>query len=696
MMLTKRILNALKIQSATTALVGAVLALFDMFAASYQQYWTADPTRVWPEAGLSFAIYSAALIVAPAVLLAVTAVALRKRTPPSALTPLAITLTALAIWFVLSANVPNPDSVWWALVPVSVVAIPAFIWGLAVRAGYQGPRLSLALFFVVCSTATALMLNGRAFTFEAAGPDRARKYALIWMGLLTCLIVALVIVDKRRSLKPATFVLVAILLASLYPAGLATQRYAQRFGYGEASPNVMIVTIDTLRADACSVYGGAAQTPAMKAIAEDGVVFERCYSLSPWTIPSLDGLFTSRYPPGLTPNAPHAQRQQEGLSYAKLTDYWQDADGLTFIDRINKDYQTVAINGNPTLDSQRWLLDRFDRYLLVDALNDQEPKHLANAPLLRAALARFWPTLNDTRFVDTTARITEYAANYLRAANGKPFFLWIHYMDPHGPYNPPQRFRSRPTPWDAFPPAKSFAAKMALQLSDADRDAARSLYYGEIEYVDNCIGTLTRQMRAANLFDSTILILSADHGESLWEHMGWGHAYDLYDEQIHVPLVIAGPGIESGRIAQPVSAIDLLPTLAELMGAPIQQAWRGRSLASALAAPHAEFAATPSFAQATSFAPYNPEARQAIIEANWKLIQGLETGEQRLFNIETDPHEQHNLAETNPPELARLAERLATWRASFPASFAEFPGFEAEAPEDDFVEKMRALGYLAE
>ncbi len=681
----------------STILLGVYFAFIEMLAASHQIYWTGEGATSWAEMGFATLVYASYLMVVSGGLLAIITAPKRFRSAQTLFAPFALLVAALALWFVARNELPNAESALWSLIPVGFIAALSVQWFLAVRnAEYRGAHVQTAMLLALVSTTVALSLAGQKFAFEPLGPRHAREQALIWLAVVgsTALIWALIV--RRLSIRPLAFALIMALIASLFPGWLLVERLKPRLATPHEKPNVLVVTIDTLRADACTAFGGVTPTPAMEALAQRGVLFETCYSLSPWTIPSMNGLFTSRFPPGLSPNAPAEQRQREGLSYGKLTSYWQDADGLTFIDRITKDYQTVAINGNPTLDSQRWLLDRFDRYLLVDALNEQQPKHLQSIPLLRRTLARWWPALNDTRHVDTTARITEYATSFLQTQTREPFFLWVHYMDPHGPYSPPNRFRRTSTPWTSFPPTKSFAAKVAAELPERDRSAARTLYNGEVEYVDACFGRIHDALRKANGLDSTIVMLSADHGESLWDHMGWGHAYDLYDEQVHIPLIFAGPGIRTERISNPVSAIDVLPTLAALMGVESEPEWHGRSLAGTLAPDFVELHPTPVYAQATSFAPYNPEPRQMVVDQNWKLIRGIETGDQRLFDRIADPQERNNLADLRPEVVQRLNVLLDQWHSSFPSSFVHFPQIHPENAEEDFVEKMRALGYIAE
>jgi len=674
--------------------IGAGFTLIEMIAASHQRYWVGGTGEAWRETGLAF-IFFFAMIALPSGCAAGIVGITRKRVSDTA-GPLVVCGISLVFWLVVRTQLPDPESPIWVVVPVALVLLFAIHWFFASRVSTTRLRLPIALIVIFASTIAALAINGQALAFDDFGAQIALRHALIWLAVLATFAAVWMLIDIRLGFRPVVFFVGIAAVASVYPLSFSVERVGARFASAETLPNVLMVTIDTLRADYTSAYGGDASTPTLDEFAESGVLFERCYSLSPWTIPSMAGLFTSRYPPGLTPNAPHAQRQQEGLSYAALSAYWRDADGLTFIDRVPKNYRTVAINGNPTLDSQRWLLDRFDQYVLVDALNDKQPKYLRHASVLRGLLARIWPALNDVRLVDTTALITEYAEGFLHTRKQEPFFLWVHYMDPHGPYNPPKQFRRKTTPWESFPPGKIFAAKAAAELPENDRSAARSLYKGEIEYVDACLGELLHELHASGSDDETLVVLSSDHGESLWDHMGWGHAYDLYDEQIRVPLLFSGPGIEPGRFASPVSAIDVLPTLAEFMGMKSQPEWRGRSLLHALRNGTESLAPLPCFAQATSFAPYNPEPQRMIVDGDWKLIHGLETDEQRLFDLSADPQERTNLANSHPEELDRLSKLLSTWHASFPDSFAAFPAFQPEEVEEDFVETMRALGYIAE
>jgi arylsulfatase A-like enzyme len=311
-------------------------------------------------------------------------------------------------------------------------------------------------------------------------------------------------------------------------------------------------------------------------------------------------------------------------------------------------------------------------------------------------LARWAPALAPLRPHDTTAALSRYAAAFLRWHGDRPFYLWVHYIDPHAPYDPPERYRSLRGRWPFFHPYQGGEAWGLPILGDpewdvpeADRDYVASLYHGEIRYVDEFIGRLRADLARRGLAEHTYLCLTSDHGEELWEHGDWGHGHALYEEQVHVPWILAGPGLPAQRVATPVSAIDLVPTLAGLLGLPADPAWHGESLSPALRAGQAP-AARPVFIQGTSNrTPVDP--LRMVLAWPFKLVEGATTGRVWLYDLERDPEERGDLALTDPARAEALRARLHQWLATFESTFpAESGALEGNA----LLEQLQGMGYL--
>ena len=312
-------------------------------------------------------------------------------------------------------------------------------------------------------------------------------------------------------------------------------------------PNILLVTIDTLRADHLSCYGYHRRTsPTIDALAAEGVRFEQAYCTIPLTGPSHVSLFSGRYP------------QEHG----------------------------VRINGVPIPKDSKWLylpqiLQRFGYFNAAFVSAWPLASHLTGLSpwfqIYDQDMKRRYQFLNSSRFAED---VTPQAIAWLHNQRVEPFFLWVHYFDPHAPYHLRKDF--------ADPPANGKAATTPPEVSTAMKNRIRR-YDSEISYVDHHLGLLLRALDKAGVRDSTLLILTADHGESLGEHDYIGHGRHLYDSILRVPLILRYPGrIEPGKVIDnPVSLLDVTPTILELSGLTQRQPsipanFVGRSLAGAI------------------------------------------------------------------------------------------------------------------
>jgi arylsulfatase A-like enzyme len=525
-----------------------------------------------------------------------------------------------------------------------------------------------------------------------------------WLSTVLCLTVPLWALVHRKHLRLKILLLA---IPFLLPLGCRLLPWASSVFAESKGPSVVLVTADTLRADRCSVYGGDVQTPALEALAKRGVVFERHYSLAPWTVPSLAGLFAGKYPPGLTPGASDEQQEREEMSYYHLEPYWLGDDGQILVGRLReKGYETAAFVGNPAVYLERWLHDQFDHFVIVDSLFADLPRCMRQLPTMRRFLSLWKPSLLDTNKVDSTWVLTRCAIEYLRQHRGNSLFLWVHFMDPHTPYNPPERFRDASVPWTAFPEwmtQPGFTRKdhpSAGALTEQDREYARQLYDGEVRYVDEAFGEIMGTFDRLGMGANSYLVFSSDHGEELWDRGRNGHGYTLYEEQLHVPLLISGPNLDPQIVKEPVSGIDLMPTLAQFLGVEASPDCAGTSLAPALQGEAPLPAARPIFALATHFYLYHPEPQQAVLMGDQKLIQGLESNRFELYDLGEDRGEGENLADARQRAVEKLTKELDAWGGTFPTSFDEFWKTSSESPPEErhegVEEVLRALGYLGD
>lgn len=397
-------------------------------------------------------------------------------------------------------------------------------------------------------------------------------------------------------------------------------------GGDDPRPSVVMVVGDTLRADKLSCMGGPeGLTPYLDRIAAQGVRFDQARSHAPWTLPSTASMLTSLHP----------EEHGAGGRLGRFTKL--DAEVQTVVKTFrDQGYRTHAIVNVLFLDPDRFGVTR--DFETVDQ--------------------QVFETNVDVRAADATTRA---ALDWIEA-NGDdgPFFLLVHYFDPHCVYAPPRAFRERwAEPGDregewTFGTRPQMVAIREGELSPAAATIRRAeaLYNGEVSYLDAQIGRLDDGLAARGERDDLVLVVTADHGEEFLEHGGFEHGHTLYDELVRVPMVIRAPGqLAPAVVETPVRHIDLAPTLCELCDLPLPEQFLGRSLVS-LAGGEAG-APRPTLAHGNMWA----RPQTSWTSGGWKLIvrDGVAP---ELYEVAADPAEQRDLAGSRPEELARLQAEL--------------------------------------
>ncbi len=408
-------------------------------------------------------------------------------------------------------------------------------------------------------------------------------------------------------------------------------------------PNVVVILIDTLRRDHLPFYGYSRPTaPFLTRLAAGGVVFERAYSTSSWTPPAAASLFTSLYPfqHGVLRGFQLAQRI-ERLTGARIRLSPVPAAAQTQAEALaSRGYRTFAITENPNLVAEMGFAQGFTSFTSF-------PKSLDAHTIL--------------------GRLSELAPQ-LRARG--PYFLYLHFMDVHGPY------RERPPLFDD-------------SLTDASARRI-SAYDSGIRALDD---GLQQAFTALGWGEDTLVIVTADHGEELGDRGSWGHGATLFGEVMNVPLLVYPPGGGAPRrVSDPVSLIDVLPTLREAAGQRPGPADEGRSLMPYLDARRAPPAPRALFAHLWrgDRKDGSERALKATVEGDWKWIGGEVTGAQ-LFNLVEDPGERVNRARAEPERV----ERLRDLYRSFEARGRKYAGEGRDVDLDaDALENLKALGYV--
>ena len=481
---------------------------------------------------------------------------------------------------------------------------------------------------------------------------------------------------SRRSIwLPAVFVVVLV--------GLG----ACRKGPPAAPRNVVLVTIDTLRADRLGVYGATAATsPVIDALARTSTLFDAAVPTCPATAPSVASILTGNH----------------RATHRVFGNGWNLPPAVeTVAERLQgQGFRTVARVTNPAIDVGAGFAQGFDEFAFPAGLERAGPGMLEGEPLVA-----------DVQQV-------------LERLGKERFFLWIHFMDPHGPYFPPQAYRDRfpaaPHRWPdevaALPIGTSnYGLDQIPQYQGVNSESApasyRARYDAEVRYVDDHVAAVVAALRARGLWDDTLFVLTADHGESLGEHHYYfAHGWYLYDDELRVPLLLHGPGVPAGgRVRQSVSLVDLAPTLLDLLGLPASETMEGRSLRPLFAGdgPDREV-----FAQ-TFYGEGLAATRSGRLKYVFKPSRAAgarpgsdppfpDTVQEWLFDLAADPGETNNLVTERADVAGPMRERLQAWLRTqeergrgHTAEQVRPGGPPVRVLGDPQIERqLRALGYL--
>ncbi|MBM3984437.1 MAG: sulfatase [Planctomycetes bacterium] len=419
---------------------------------------------------------------------------------------------------------------------------------------------------------------------------------------------------------------------------------------------IVLVVIDTLRADHTSLYGYARDTtPFLRELARESLVFERAYACATWTRPSMASVLTSRLP-----ESHGCERRDSRLSESVVT--------LPEVLRDNGwDTRAVVANGN-----------------LADVFGFSQGFEWFKCPKGRP-LAPY----ADAAFLQPLVQ------QVLSDLSVPPYFLWLHYVDPHEPYLPHPEHDWNPQYSGTFDGTDATLAPYRLRApSPANRQRVVDLYDGEIAYVDKWLREHLRPLQESGRLDSCWLVVTSDHGEGLWDHQALGHCEEVFEGQVHVPLLIRPPGglREPRRVPQVFSLLDLAPTLLELVGVPPCAEFDGKSWAPFLLG-CGEAPERPAFVDQH----VDDIALAAVISGRRKLIADARTQRVRFYDLATNPGELDELAtdvSTDPTPPALELRDALEWAMS--QAHAERPDDWRMPPEQvtqEVMDQLRALGY---
>ena len=477
-------------------------------------------------------------------------------------------------------------------------------------------------------------------------------------------------------------VVVGVLGGALFALGVGGGEAGQSASGGgkpaaPKGPNVLLIMVDTLRADYTDPYGAEGVTPNLKKLAKESVTFKRAYAQASWTRPSVATVLSGRYP-----SSHKAIYKMDQLPPAVET--------ISEVLRA-EGYATTAMVTNYVTSPYFGFGQGFDRYHYLEPSYFLGASDASSKLLLYEITKKVW-----SKFVAKGSKpgahyqdgkvLTDAAIAWLEKWNGKAkksekFFFFLQYMDPHDPY------------FTHPDDGKAIARKATPNPPKEWLGRIKELYTGEVRYFDEQLGRLLTYLRKQPWWDDTLVILFSDHGEEFLEHGGWWHGDTLYEEQVRVPLIVRLPkGEAGGEVMEKdlVGLVDIAPTICRLAGAEIPEGFQGQDLFEQRRAP------------VFSEEDHVGNALRSIVylkgDQFWKIIAANENNPRgvparSLFNLSADPGELENLAASQAEEYEKAGAQLAKIEKQAGEGAVDRKTIELDKTATDH---LKDLGYIRE
>lgn len=447
------------------------------------------------------------------------------------------------------------------------------------------------------------------------------------------------------------------------------------------TPNIIMIMIDTLRADQLGAYGGPnSLTPTIDSIAAEGVLFELAIAQAPWTQPSVASLFSSFYPAVHKVLSYQDAERDLALGRKRLAVFDESFKTLAEILR-DRGYLTAAFVANPFIASNFGFEQGFDHY--DSSLAEGRASGRPGSALNSAALSWLENRDGDER--------------------SKPFFLYLHYMDVHAPYkSSPHRLERLLEGVAARGDKQRLTESELLDLPEPTRPGQPhgdlrhyreywvARYQVGVQLLDTHLAVLRRHLRKLELWDDAFVVILSDHGEDLFDHGQCGHGESAYHNELHVPLVMRWPGniLPGVRYRYAVELIDVLPTIVDQLNLPDPGNLQGESLVPYLNDPTRP---KPGFAFAEALA--GKHEKKALYHGGWKFIFDTETGRRELYRIADDVGEKRDLAPHDEEKLNEMHQLMEAQIAESTALALDRVVERAELTREQ-RRQLEALGYL--
>lgn len=502
-----------------------------------------------------------------------------------------------------------------------------------------------------------------------------------------------------RTSRGVAIVLLAVplLLAIEYSRVAPPPRLPKLHPAAQASGNqtpVVLIVLDTVRAQNLSLYGYARKTtPFLREISKQATVYTRAIAPSDMTLSTHASMFT-----GLYARSHGAHYNDEGLPRPLADEFVTLAELLS-----EAGYRTIGVVSNHGYLGVGYGMGQgfhtFDvrptpQYVILEQMREH-PRFLLRG-LIYDQIRQRAPAYEFERYFRRAAQINDVAFGLFEQAveRGGPFFLMLNYMDAHWPYVPPAPFDTRWPGKDAafdtphhYQLLEQVVRNQHRHIRNSERAHLLSQYDGAIAYMDEQIRLVVERLKRRGIYDGCLLIITSDHGEAFGERDLVDHGVGVYEHQVHVPLLIKFPGSREARVVdQPVSLVDLMPTVMDVLGRPVPENVHGRSLL----ALHANRAPviSESFPNFGFLGERFRRVERAIYGGNMKYITS-DKGTQDLFDLAEDPQETTNIRQYVPERAGRMHDRLIGWLASrLPPTDVEL-----QAQEKD-LRRLKSLGYL--
>lgn len=396
--------------------------------------------------------------------------------------------------------------------------------------------------------------------------------------------------------------------------------------------NLVVITLDTTRADRIGAYGARdVETPVTDKLADEGVLFEQAVSVAPLTLPAHSSMFTGKFPPE------HGVRDNGG--------FFLGPEQLTLAEVLKtRGYRTGAFVGAYVLDSKWGINQGFDTFF--DDFDLSRTRAVSLSGIQRPG-----------------NEVVDKALPWIQNAKAAPFFAWIHLYDAHSPYRPPEPFLSR---YKGHP------------------------YNGEIAFADSQVGRVIAELQSLGLYDRTVVLIMGDHGESLGDHGEGAHGFFVYNSVTHVPFVVRAPfnQLQHRRVADPVRSVDVMPTALDLLGIPAPKDISGVSLVPLMAGTTREMNLDAYSEALYPLHHYGWSDLRALRAGRYKVIDAPRP---ELYDLERDPQEHTNLFAQRSTIADGMLNQLRSLEQRFNKSVAAMPAGDID-PEAR--ERLAALGYV--